>query len=161
MITQRLLVALGIFVGLLVAVGALEPCVAQIQGLTIDPAVCSQLQSRIDEIVSISRSETMSDREKVARLSESWSQSIAEMLKGGEQDPEMAKVIKDLIESIAQTLGKAKSTAGSPKGDSGAEAARDLRVLVERTKPYVAIMQLLCPDLKVPDAVTKRAPLDP
>ncbi|MEW6530532.1 MAG: hypothetical protein AB1473_06835 [Thermodesulfobacteriota bacterium] len=160
MITRRRLLYVVISVGLLALSGTLAPCFAQIQGLTIDPAVCSQLQGRLDEIVAISRSETMSDQEKVARLSESWKQSMTEMLKGAGQDSEMAKVIKDLIESIAQTLVKAKSSAQSPKGDTGAEAARDLRVLMERTKPYVAIMQLLCPDLKVPEAVTKRAPLD-
>ncbi|MFZ5866963.1 MAG: hypothetical protein ACOYXY_13855 [Thermodesulfobacteriota bacterium] len=160
MMSRRRLLCLGTMVSLLALSGALEPSPAQIQGLTIDPAVCSQLQGRLDEIVAISRSETMSDQEKVARLSESWKQSMTEMLRGAGQDSEMAKVIKDLIESIAQTLVKGKSSAQSPKGDTGAEAARDLRVLMERTKPYVAIMQLLCPDLKVPEAVTKRAPLD-
>jgi hypothetical protein len=160
MITRRRFLCLMTLVGLLAVGGLFEPSLAQIQGLTIDPAVCSQLQNRLDEIVAISRSETMSDREKVARLSESWKQSMTEMLKGAGQDTEMAKVIKDMIESIAQTLTKARSSTSSPKGDTGAEAARDLRVLVERTKPYVAIMQLLCPDLKVPDVVTKRPPVD-
>ena len=160
MITRGRFLCLITLVGLLAVSGGLESSLAQIQGLTIDPAVCSQLQSRLDEIVAISRSETMSDQEKVDRLSESWKQSMTEMLKGAGQDSEMAKVIKDLIESIAQTLVNAKSSTQSPKGDTGAEAARDLRVFMERTKPYIAIMQLLCPDLKVPDAVTKRAPLD-
>lgn len=120
----------------------------------MDPKVCSELQNRIDNVVSVSRS-TLSESEKVAQLSEVLSQSLAALSGSPEHDTEVGSAMKQYQFFIQQLLTTALASAKTDTKKASVDAQDDLKRLKILTSSYVGMMKLLCPGLKLPDEVNK------
>ncbi len=120
-------------------------------GQGIDPGVCTELQNQIDNVVNISRS-TATDAEKVAQLSQILAQSLAAMSKPSDKDGEMDRIVNQYKFLIQGLMTAALATAGSSGAIPG-ETKDELQKIKVLTSNYVAMAKILCPNLKLPDAV--------
>jgi len=116
---------------------------------------CDELQARIDKVVEVWKNTSLSDDKKITQLMEFWVQSFAAMLSSTQNDPDAAKIAKDMGESIAGLLQHAKAEGAKSDAEVSPEVQQDLDLIRNRIKPYMAVMKLACPDLRIPDAVTK------
>jgi len=115
----------------------------------MDPAKCNALQQQIDQVVAVYQS-SMTDEEKVARLMEVWSQSMAAMQKSGENDPDVAAAARQYRVMMEELLAMAKASSGGGGKDVPADARESLKKLKVITQNYVKMMKILCPKLKLP-----------
>jgi hypothetical protein len=120
-----------------------------------DPKKCNELQQQVDQIVSIWKSSALSDAEKMAKLVESVTQSLATMIGSAANDPEGAKTAKEFQDAIAQLLSKADPSGGKADKAVPDDAKRDMALLQERIKPYLFLMKLMCPELTIPELVSR------
>lgn len=143
-----------IFLTGIMAICAVATCFAQSPERSFPTEKCGELQRQIDRIVDIWQSSSMSDQEKVAQLTASLTQSMAALLKPS-NDPEASKVSKEMFDSIKALLSASGAPGATQDKQVSEIAAKDLEIMRQRTKPYIAVMQMFCPDLKVPNLVTK------
>jgi hypothetical protein len=132
------------------------PCLAQeVVKPTVDPSVCRRMQAQIDEMVSVSRDQSLTQDQKVAALTKSWAQSLSTMRDNSVKDDEMAKMVKELNDSVSKVLALALAT--SPAGQQGVSPQANLAMkdLTEHIKPYMSFMKMLCPDLVLPGYMPK------
>jgi hypothetical protein len=120
----------------------------------MDPKLCEDLQERINKIVAISDS-SLTDQEKVDKLSETVAESIAGMQTAGSKDAEVANAANQYLVLMKDIMSAARSSAA--KGDSKVSAAtkEDLQKLLVITKTYMAMMKIMCPKLALPDTMNK------
>jgi len=116
---------------------------------------CAQIQRQIDEIVAIGDSTSLSDQEKLDQLSASWSKSLANLFKASSDDPEAVKMAQEMADSFNALVTAAKASGSAGDKNIAPNVARDLDVMKKRTKPYMAVMKLLCPDIVIPKTVEK------
>ena len=120
----------------------------------MDPKLCEDLQERINKIVAISDS-SLTDQEKVDKLSETVAESMAGMQTAGSKDAEVANAANQYLVLMKDIMSAARSSAA--KGDSKVSAAtkEDLQKLLTITKTYMAMMKIMCPKLALPDTMNK------
>ena len=128
---------------------------AQISGIEGNPAMCTQLQDQIDEIVSISRSDKLNDNEKIKKLMESWVNSLSQIQDASQRDPEVGKIAKDYVESITKLILQAHIISITGDKNVTPDLKNELDLLRARIKPYISILKLQCPDLQLPPVGTK------
>ncbi|MDQ7785160.1 MAG: hypothetical protein RDU20_19900 [Desulfomonilaceae bacterium] len=121
----------------------------------IDPMQCEALQSRLDEIVAVSRSTGLSEQEKMAQLSASLSQSLATMIDSTRNDPDAAKIAKEWKDMLMKVMSSADVSGRAQETDVSADAKRGVDLIKKRIQPYIAVMKLMCPDLVVPVEVSR------
>jgi hypothetical protein len=128
---------------------------AQISGTEGNPAMCTQLQDQIDEIVSISRSDKLSDTEKIKKLVDSWVKSLSQIQDASQRDPEVGKIAKDYVDSITKLLLEAHIISITGDKNVTPDVKNELDLLRERIRPYISTLKLKCPDLQLPAIGTK------
>lgn len=121
----------------------------------IDPAKCAELQSRLDEVVAISQSKSMSEQQKMSQLSSAISRSLESMIASTSDDPEAAKIAGEWRETLLKVMSSADVSGRAQDLDVSADAERGVDLIKKRIQPYIAVMKLLCPDLVVPQAVAR------
>jgi hypothetical protein len=122
--------------------------------LGMDPKLCDGLQERIDRILAISES-SISDEEKVEKLSEAVAESIAGMQKSGSKDTEVAKAANQYLVLMKGLLAAARQSAAAGEKKVSSTAKEDLQKLIILTKVYVSMMKMMCPKFTLPDAMNK------
>jgi hypothetical protein len=123
--------------------------------MTMSPAVCEALQQQVDEVVAVGNSTTLSDEEKISRLSASIEASFATMLRTTKDSPEAAKIAQQWLKMLSQVTAAANTAKDSGTQSVTPDAKRGLDIARNRVKPYLAIMKMLCPNLKVPDSLLR------
>ena len=124
------------------------------RSMGMDPKLCDGLQERINRIVEISQS-SMTDEEKVEKLSEAVAESIAGMEKSGSKDAEVAKAASQYLVLMKGLIAAVRASAGADDKKVSASAKEDLQKLIVLTKTYVAMMKVMCPKLTLPDTMNK------
>jgi hypothetical protein len=123
-------------------------------GIGLGASQCQEVQKRISSVVGIFES-SLKDQEKMAKLSEIWSQSAAEMRKSGEGDELIQTTMEPyllLMEGLAAQL-KASMGTGNKQAPEEMKATFDRMKLM--TGSYVKMMRLLCPKLVLPPIMDK------
>jgi hypothetical protein len=124
------------------------------RGMGVDPKQCDDLQNKINQIVAIYES-PLSDKEKMASLSELATKSIEEMKQAASKDSGVATAINQhliLMQSILSAAQASASRGEKTLPDSVKDDVKKMKIL---TKTYVDLMKGLCPKLALPDVVTK------
>ncbi|HMK37364.1 MAG TPA: hypothetical protein VK463_19980 [Desulfomonilaceae bacterium] len=111
--------------------------------------MCSELQDKIDNVVNLSRA-GLSDKEKIAKLSALFSQSMAALTKSSEKDSEIDAITKQ-YKFLFETLLAAAMATSSDDAKITPDTKDELQKLKIMTANYVALMRLLCPGLKLPE----------
>ncbi len=124
------------------------------RSMGMDPRSCDDIQNRINRVTAIAES-SLSDDEKVSRLSEALAESIAGMQKAGQKDDEAAKAVNQYLVLIQDLLSAARASATGDDKKVSAAVKNDLQRLTILTKNYVAMMKLMCPRLALPEAMNK------
>jgi DNA repair ATPase RecN len=124
------------------------------RSMGMDPRSCDDIQNRINRVAAIAES-SLSDDEKVSRLSEALAESIAGMQKAGQKDDEVAKAVNQYLVLIQDLLSTARASATGDDKKVSAAVKNDLQRLTILTKNYVAMMKLMCPRLALPEAMNK------
>jgi hypothetical protein len=119
-----------------------------------DPKQCEAIQNQVNRLTSISES-SMSDDEKVSKLSEALAESKAGMQKSAQKDPEVDKAVSQYLVLIEDLVSAARASATGADKNVSAAVTNDLKRLTILTKNYVAIMKLMCPRLTLPEPVNK------
>jgi hypothetical protein len=117
----------------------------------MDPAKCDAFQEQINQVVAVYQS-ALSDDEKIARLTELWSQSAESLQKSASDDPEVASTANQYLILMKQLVAMAmaeESPSGTDKSASAA-ATNSLKKLKTLTQNYVKMMKILCPRLTLP-----------
>lgn len=130
-------------------------CRGQMPGPALDPSICSSMQKAIEDMIAISRSNSLTDEQKVDALMKSWEQSWNSVQGQGETSPEVAGLLKELSQSMARLMAKVLAAAHAPRKPVSPETERELDALKKQTMPFLALMKLLCPNLVIPEIVTK------
>lgn len=128
---------------------------AQSDEVTMNPAVCEALQKQVDEVVALGSSTTLTDEEKISRLTASIASSVATMLRTTKDTPEAAKIAQQWLTMLNQVMAAANTAKSSDTQNVSPEAKRGLDIARNRMKPYLAIMRMMCPNLTVPDSVSR------
>ena len=153
MTTKTFLVPLAIAITALVLIATGDAVWAQADRPKIDPQKCALLQRQMDQIVVISRSTTLTEEQKIAKLSESLTQSLHTMISSTANDPDAAKIAKEWRDTLMRVMSTADVSGRAQDTDVSADAKRGVNLIKKRIQPYIAVMKLLCPDLVVPSAV--------
>ncbi len=124
------------------------------RSMGMDPKSCDGLQERINRIVAISQS-SMTDEEKVEKLSEAVAESIAGMENSGAKDAEVANAAKQYLVVMKGLIAAARESAAADGKKVSVAAKEDLQKLIIMTKTYVAMMKVMCPKLTLPDTMNK------
>lgn len=124
------------------------------RSMGMDPRRCDDLQNQINRVTSISES-SLSDDEKVSKLSEALAESIAAMQKSAQKDAEVEKAVNQYLLLIRDLLSAARASATGDHKNVSASVKNDLQRLTILTKNYVAMMKLMCPRLTLPEAMNK------
>lgn len=152
MTTRTFLVLLVMTLALSVPLMSWDAAWAQAERPRIDPRKCSELQRQMDEIVAISRSTTMSEKEKMTKLTTSLAQSLKTMISSTAKDPDAAKIAREWKETLMGIMSSADVSGRAQGKDVPADAKRGVDIIRKRIQPYIAVMKLLCPNLVVPAA---------
>ncbi len=124
------------------------------RNMGMDPKLCDGVQERINRIVAISES-SISDEEKVEKLSEAVTESIAGMQKSGSKDEEVARAANQYLGLMKGLIAAVRASAAAGDKKVSATAKEDLQKLIILTKTYVAMMKVMCPKLTLPDTMNK------
>jgi hypothetical protein len=124
------------------------------RGMGIDPRQCDDLQNKINQIVAIYES-PVSDKEKMASLSEIASKSMEEMKQAASKDPEVATAVNQHLILMQAILSAAQASASGDDKTVPDPVKDDLKKMKILTKTYVDMMKGLCPRLELPEVVTK------
>jgi hypothetical protein len=127
--------------------------VAQTDRPGMDPQKCAALQRQMDQIVAIADSPSLSEKEKMSRLSQSLMQSMATMMSNTRNDPEAAKIAQEWRETLMKVMSSADISGRAADTNVSGDAKRGVDLVKQRIQPYIGVMKLLCPDLVVPKAV--------
>jgi len=111
---------------------------------------CTAIQRQIDEIVAIGDSTSLSDQEKLDRLTASWSKSLDNLFQVSADDPDSLKIAQEMKDSFNALLAAANAPEAAGDKNVAPNVVRDLEVMKKRIKPYVATMKLLCPNIVLP-----------
>jgi len=122
---------------------------------TIDPSVCAGLQQAMNDMVAVSLSDSLTDEQKIEALAKAWNKAWRGLQSQGETTADAAAVLKGLGQAMAQLMAKALSASQSPRDPVSPQLERELNELKQRTMPFVALMKLICPDLVLPEILTK------
>jgi hypothetical protein len=117
----------------------------------IGPEVCEAVQAQINAIVDLGRSPNLTEEQKMEKLSASWAESMAKLRKAGERDEDAEKIAESMNATMMDLLVKGTAASDQDKKSAKGDADAALNVALERIKPYVAMMKMMCPNLKVPD----------
>jgi len=124
------------------------------RGMGMDPGLCNDLQNRINEVVAISDS-SLSDDEKMTKLTEAVAQSMADMQKAASKDPEVESAIGQHLVLVQALMAAARTSASGNDKKVSDSVKDDLEKLKIITKNYVQMMKLMCPKLTLPDVMNK------
>jgi hypothetical protein len=124
------------------------------RSMGMDPKRCDDLQNQVNRVTSISES-SMSDDEKVSKLSEALAEAMAGMQKSAQKDAEVEKAVSQYRVLIQDLISAAKASATGDDKKVSAAVKNDLQRLTILTKNYVAMMRFMCPRLTLPEAMTK------
>jgi hypothetical protein len=124
------------------------------RGMGINPKQCDDLQNKINQIVAIYES-PLSDKEKMASLSEFATKSMEEMKQAASKDPEVATAVNQHLILMQSILSAAQASASRGEKTLPDPVKDDLQKMKILTKTYVDLMKGLCPKLALPDVVTK------
>lgn len=124
------------------------------RSMGMDPKLCAGLQERINRIIGISES-SITDEEKVEKLSEAVAESIAGMQKSGSKDAEVATAANQYLVLMKGLLAAARQSVAAGDKNVSNTAKEDLQKLIILTKVYVSMMKIMCPKLTVPDTMNK------
>lgn len=124
------------------------------RSMGMDPKQCDGIQNQINRVMSISES-SMSDDEKVSKLSEALAESMAGMQRSAQKDPEVEKAVGQYLVMIQDLVSAARASATGDDKNVSAAVKNDLQRLTILTKNYVAMMKLMCPRLTLPEAMNK------
>jgi hypothetical protein len=124
------------------------------RSMGMDPKLCGELQERIDKIVAISDS-SLTDQEKMDKLSETVAESIAGMQNAGSKDAEVANAASQYLVLMKDIMTAARSSAAKGDNKVSASTKEDLQKLLVITKTYMAMMKIMCPKLALPDTMKK------
>ncbi|MBI5249514.1 MAG: hypothetical protein HY912_08470 [Desulfomonile tiedjei] len=116
--------------------------------------VCEEIQKQINQLLEISKSTSLTEEEKIAQLSKSWTDSLAAMTQFAGKDNDNEKLVTGLITPITAMLASALKSS-SRDGAVSQDAKRDLDKVGELVKPYVSIMKMICPSLELPATVPR------
>ena len=150
--------ALHVFTALLLAAAisiAAAPASAQQNVPTMSPDLCANVQAQVDQVVALGADPSLSDEEKIARLSKSWAGSFQSLLKSSKKDADVAGQVKSMANPVQQMIAQALSGARSGEKNAAPEMESRLRQLKQQVEPFMALMKVLCPNLKLPAAVNK------
>jgi hypothetical protein len=118
------------------------------QDLGMDPATCDAIQARIDQVVAVYQS-SQTESEKLAKLTELWSQAMTDMKKAGEQDGDVASTSGQYLLIMQELVDMAK--AAPDGGQQVSPAAKNTLVKLKAlTQNYVKMMKIMCPKLSLP-----------
>jgi hypothetical protein len=124
------------------------------RSMGMDPKLCEALQERINRIVAIADS-SLTDEEKVTKLSEAVAESIQGMQTSGSKDPEVANAASQYLVLMKDIITAARSSAAKGDNKVSASAKEDLQKLLIVTKTYMSMMKIMCPKLTLPDTMKK------
>jgi hypothetical protein len=124
------------------------------RSMGMDPKQCEAIQNQVNRVTSISES-SMSDDEKVSKLSEALAESMAGMQKSAQKDPEVDKAVSQYLVLIEDLVSAARASATGEDKNVSAAVKNDLKRLTILTKNYVAMMKLMCPRLTLPESMNK------
>jgi hypothetical protein len=124
------------------------------RSMGMDPALCDELQRRIDHVVSVSGS-LLNDAEKVTQLTEILSQSLKDMQKASQNDPEADRIVKQYLAIIEGLLAAARGSTPSGDKQISPDVKNELQKLKILTDTYVGMMKIMCPGLKLPQTMNK------
>ena len=120
----------------------------------MDPKLCEDLQERINKIVAISDS-SLTDQEKIDKLSETVAESMAGMQTAGSKDAEVANAANQYLVLMKDIMTAARSSAAKGDNKISASTKEDLQKLLTITKTYMAMMKIMCPKLALPETMNK------
>lgn len=149
---------LWLVLALAIVAVAVEGRLCRAQEVTVprlDTSVCDKVQSQVNEIVAISESSSMTDAEKVRALSQAWKQSWNTMFERSQNDPEMAKMVKELGNTIRRVIEQGMNSPGSGNREVSDQTKQSLAALRNQIRPYLSIMKMLCPNLVMPPMVER------
>jgi hypothetical protein len=115
----------------------------------MSPAKCNAVQQQINQVVAVYQS-SLSDEEKIARLSQLWSQSAASLQKAGSADTEVASTADQYLSMMDELVGMAKDSSKGSDKNASAAAMNSLKKLKTLTQNYVKMMKVMCPKLTLP-----------
>ncbi|MBI5570634.1 MAG: hypothetical protein HY914_11880 [Desulfomonile tiedjei] len=132
------------------------PCSAQEINVSQLPSdACQQLQSKINEMLAISDSTSLTDAAKVAELRKAWAETWKSMQETGKDDSEINDMVKEFSQTLNRLIAMAVASASSGNQEVSEDAKRALVDLKKQIKPYMSFMKMLCPRLVVPEVLTK------
>jgi hypothetical protein len=147
----RLFTSLLTVSAMLMLFAGIECCQAQ----TTEPGqtvVCENIQKQINQLLEMSKSTSLTEEEKIAQLSKSWTDSLAAMTEYAGKDNENSKLVMELITPITAMMASALKSS-SRDGKVLPEAKRDLDKVGELIRPYIGVMKMICPSLTLPESV--------
>ncbi len=124
------------------------------RNMGMDPKLCEALQERINRIVAIADS-SLTDEDKVNKLSEAVAESIGGMQTAGSKDPEVANAASQYLVLMKDIITAARSSTAKGDNKVSASAKEDLQKLLIITKTYMSMMKIMCPKLTLPDTMKK------
>lgn len=130
-----------------------QRCESQATGPSQD-LVCDNLQQQIDQLVAVSKATDLTDEQKIAKLSKSWTDSLAAMNQFSGKDDETTKLVTEMAGPLIRIVESALKTSAAD-GSVSAETKRDFDKIGQLIKPYVAVMKMICPTLALPENVPK------
>jgi hypothetical protein len=149
------LVFSGVMVSIFVVTHVCAIAFAQGGDPKLDPQQCADLQRQIDGIISIAESTALTNEEKMAQLLKSVTDSLGTMTSAAVKDPEVAKIAQEWAITLTQLLSTAGASSGSGDKSVPPDARLGLDIVKNWIRPYLAMMNLLCPSLVIPETVTR------
>lgn len=125
---------------------------AEFEGLKVDPKVCQGLQRDMDEMSAIATSSLSMDQ-KIEKLKASWAKSWAKMLGGAADDKETLELTKQIGATVARLMAMAAAAQSEGEKNASPEAKKAIGDLKKQCQPFVGMMMMLCPSLKMPRAL--------
>jgi DNA repair ATPase RecN len=120
--------------------------------MIIDPRECAALQSRIDKLTSVADS-SLSEVDKVARISEFLNQSLDSMKQSASSDPDVSQIMNQYLSLMQGIISAARNSADPDKINPS--IVQDVSKLKIMTQTYVQLMKIMCPDLRLPQSFAK------
>ncbi len=124
------------------------------RSMGMDPKLCENIQERINRIVEVADS-SLTDQEKIDKLSEAISESMAGMQTAGSKDAEVASAANQYLVLMKDIMTAARSSAAKGDNKVSGSTREDLQKLLIITKTYMAMMKVMCPKLALPDSMSK------
>ncbi len=124
------------------------------RGMGMDPKLCGQLQNQVNQVVNIGQS-SLGAQEKLTKLQEVLTGSLAGMQKSAENDPEIGMIVKQYTFVIAGLLATVSGSAATEGKQVSPESKNELEKLKVLTTTYVNMVKMMCPKLTLPEVLNK------